>query len=69
MDMIAVTSSNIAAVGYNAGDEILRVQFNNGRTYEYLNVEQDVYDNLMLATSIGKEFSATIKNQYPTQEV
>ncbi len=69
MDMISVSSSNIAAVGYNEADQVLRVQFNNGRTYEYDGVPVDVYDALMVADSVGKEFNATVKNQFATREV
>lgn len=69
MDMIPVSSSNIAAVGYDASNYVLRVQFNNGRTYEYDDVMPNVYENLIQAASVGQVFNATVKNQYTTREV
>ncbi len=67
MHMQSVTSSNIAAIGYE-GDK-LEIQFNNGRTYRYHEVPQEVADALLNADSVGKYFAAHIKNQYPTEQV
>ena len=69
MDMIAVTSSNIADVGYDKDTSTLRVRFNNGRTYDYEGVSEGTFHALVNAGSVGRQFAATIKNQYPTQEV
>jgi hypothetical protein len=67
MDMTPVISSNLAAVGW--ADDTLRVQFLNGRTYEYEGVSEGTYHALMNSGSVGGYFMAVIKNQYPTQEV
>lgn len=67
MQMFGVNSSNIAAIGYEGNT--LRVQFNNGRTYEYNDVPDHVIEGLTDADSKGQYFNAFIKNQYPTQEV
>lgn len=69
MDMISVSSTNIAAVGYDEADQTLRVQFNNGRTYEYAMVPVTVYDDLIAADSVGRYFNAHVKNVFDAVEV
>ena len=63
-EMIPVTSSNINAVGYDFKEEVLHVQFKGGKTYIYEGVPRHIYDELMMAESVGKYFNQTIKNEY-----
>lgn len=65
MDMKPVSSSNISSVGYDADEQKLAVEFNSGRTYEYLNVPEEEYQNLINASSAGRYFNDNIKNYYP----
>lgn len=67
MLMEIVSSSNIRSVGWEGGT--LRVRFNNGRTYEYSNVSEGLFENLKAADSVGQYFNAYVKNQYPATEV
>lgn len=60
----AVESSNLASIGYDAENEILEVEFNHGGVYQYFDVPQDVYAELMNADSHGKYFSANIRNDF-----
>ena len=60
-----VKSSNIEQVGYDAKEKILIIKFKKGTAYEYSNVPQSVYKNLMGAPSIGKQFIATVKGKFP----
>lgn len=62
MDMTPVSSSNIAAIGYDADTKTLAVQFNNGRLYRYTGVPNGEYQNLLNASSVGSYFAANIKN-------
>jgi hypothetical protein len=65
MEREAVSSSNIASIGYEPGGETLEVEFvKSGRVYQYLNVPQFMYDRLMQAPSIGIFFNAEIKDNY-----
>lgn len=64
MDMTPLTSSNLAAAGYDPESRVLRIQFHNGRTYEYDNVPQHEYDGLISAGSAGQYFNSNIKGQY-----
>ncbi len=65
IEMQAVTSSQIAEVGYDAETQKLRVRFVRGSAlYEYDAVPQDVYDNLVNAPSVGAYHAQVIKYGY-----
>lgn len=68
MEREPVESSNLASVGYDGHSETLEVEFRNGLIYQYFNVPQGIYDELMAAASRGKYFNAMIKNKYPTSK-
>jgi len=65
MERIAVSSSNIQSVGYDADSSTLEIEFNSGGLYQYQGVPQSEYDAFMNAGSKGKYFHANIKNGYP----
>ena len=69
MAMQPVDSSAIAAIGYNAADEVLCVRFRSGREHEYWSVPPDVYQALLTANSIGRYFNAYIKDCYHERRV
>ena len=50
-----VDSSAIAKVGYE--NDNVTIEFNNGRTYRYYDVSEDVYEDLLNAPSVGKYFA------------
>jgi hypothetical protein len=60
----AVTSSNIAAVGYDESSRTLRVQFTSGRTYDYADVPPGLAVELLSALSIGSFFAREIRAHY-----
>jgi KTSC domain len=65
MERQAVSSSNIASVGYDPNSETLEVEFlKSGKVYEYYNVPAFMYERLMEAPSVGVFFNAEIKNTY-----
>ena len=64
MERQSVSSSNLASVGYDADNEILEVEFNNGGVYQYFDVPAEIYEDLMNAPSHGQYFSANIRNDY-----
>ena len=69
MQRYSVASSNIASVGYDAATETLEVEFLSGSVYQYYNVPQNMYDQLMKAGSKGKFLNVYIKNGYPYSRV
>ncbi len=70
MEMIPVTSSNLASVGYDEDSLTLRVEFLNGTLYDYYNVPKEVFLDLLNATSKGQFFNQNIKKGgYPFSKV
>ena len=69
MERKSVSSSNLASVGYDEPTQTLEIEFNHGGIYQYYNVTESVYNDLMNAGSVGSYFSHNIKNVYPTQKI
>jgi hypothetical protein len=69
MDMFPVDSKNIAKVGYDGSEAKLRLQFHNGKTYEYYPVPQDVFQGLMNSHSKGKYAHQNIYPHYKGTQV
>ena len=63
MQMIPVVSSNLEAIGYDSETQILRVMFKES-VYDYFDVPQYEFDNLLNAESKGKYHAAHIKFSY-----
>lgn len=61
MERQSVESSNLASIGYDAENEILEVEFNHGGVYKYFEVPENVYEELMNASSHGQYFDRNIK--------
>jgi len=64
-DMHPVISSNIAAIGYDEGDQTVYIQFLNGPTYAYKGVPAHEFENLRTAPSVGSYLNRNYKNVYP----
>jgi hypothetical protein len=69
MDRELVSSTSLVSVGYNPPSETLEVEFHSGLVYEYYNVPQFLYDQLMQAPSIGSFFNAAIRNSFASSKV
>lgn len=71
MKRVAVKSSNIKSIGYDADTETLEVAFNSGSVYRYFNVPAQLHKRLMSAESKGGFFNINIKNNssYPYRKV
>ncbi|MCM3068589.1 KTSC domain-containing protein [Priestia flexa] len=68
MIMRSVSSSNLVAVGYDDSTNTLFIEFKSG-TYKYFNVPQNIYRNLLNASSKGQYHAAFIKRNYPYQKI
>jgi hypothetical protein len=64
MKRIPVNSSNVAEVGYDPSANTLEVLFKNGGLYQYFDVPQAVYEELIQAASVGKYLNTQIKLVY-----
>lgn len=59
--MTAVESSNVAAVDFNPEARVIRVEFKNGGVYDYLDCDQELYDEFLGASSKGTFLNQRIK--------
>ena len=57
-------SSNIARFGYDDTSQILTVEFNNGGTYNYYDVQNIVFEQMKAASSKGQFLARNIKGIY-----
>ncbi|HUZ30878.1 MAG TPA: helicase HerA-like domain-containing protein [Xanthobacteraceae bacterium] len=69
MERDLVASSTILSIGYEASSETLEIEFKNGGIYQYYNVPQTIYQQLMDATSKGQFHNAYIRNAFPYSRV
>lgn len=60
----SIDSSLIKEVGYDPFMEVLTVNFRSGGVYEYIEVPEKVYNDLIEAPSAGKFFHINIKNKF-----
>lgn len=59
MEMIAVQSSNVKALGWEK--DVLEVEFVKGGKYRYNGVPEEIYTLLLNAESVGKAFHRYIR--------
>jgi KTSC domain-containing protein len=64
MQRIPVSSSSIASVGYDIPSITLEIEFLNGSTYQYFDVPENIYNELMHSGSIGNYLHSYIKGNY-----
>ncbi len=69
MVMTSVNSTNISAVGYDGDSSTLQIEFNNGTTYQYFDVPEDVFTGLRDADSVGGYLADVIKGAYRYSKV
>lgn len=69
MDRTPVSSSSIAAVGYDAPSQTLEIEFRNGGTYQYYEVSRAVVDEFLDASSLGRYFQAEIRGAYRYERI
>jgi hypothetical protein len=64
MDRNQVSSSNVSSVGYDPATQTLEVEFSNGNVYQYFDVPEPVYQQLIQAASLGAFLNGNIKGSY-----
>ena len=65
MNMVAVQSSQIKEVGYDAKKRTLVVRFHNGgKLYRYDSVSKSTHEALMSAESKGSFFNSNIRTKF-----
>lgn len=69
MNRIPVSSSDLHSVGYDPETKVLEIEFHSGGIYQYSNIPETIFEQLMSAPSHGKFFHAHIKNVYAHRRV
>lgn len=69
MEKYSVAASNIASIGYDPSRDTLEVEFLNGSIYQYFDVPEYLYEQLMETPSKGRFLHAYVKNAYPYSRV
>jgi len=64
MERVAVVSSSIASVGYDAATMTMEVEFNRGDLYQYFDVPEHIYQGLLLSESCGRFFHTNVRDLY-----
>ena len=59
-----VKSRSIRSVGYHERSQILELEFEGGRLYQYFDVPRSVYEELVQAESIGRFVNTRVKGNY-----
>lgn len=62
--MISVSSSAIAAVGYDPDSQRMQIRFNNSGTYTFCRVPRYIFDGLLSASSKGRYYDQYIRGRY-----
>jgi len=65
---LPVSSSVLAAVGYDAATAVLEIEFTSGDVYRYYAVPARVHRELTAAESPGAYFNRAINDRYPTRQ-
>jgi len=63
-----VASSNIASVGYDAERKILEIEFHHGGVYQYFDVPEVIYEELMSSSSLASYFHHNIRENYKLEK-
>jgi hypothetical protein len=64
MNRTPVSSSYAASVGYDANTTTLEVEHHDGSVYQYFDIPETVYRELMQASSFGAFMHTEIRDQY-----
>ncbi len=69
MERQPINSTSLRAIGYDAGRQVLEVEFRGGGVYRYTGVPPDVYVGLRDAASPGNYFVSYVRDLFPHQRV
>jgi hypothetical protein len=64
MKTLAVNSTTLRTVGYDAERQLLQIEFQNRSLYQYFDVPAAVYEALMQAPSKGAYFNRSIRQRF-----
>ena len=64
MKRTPVNSSHLASVGYDPASRTMEVEFSHGAVYQYFDIPESEYQELMQAGSHGSYFNANIRGAF-----
>ncbi len=67
--IFAAESSLLKAVTYDPDNRVLRITFADGSQYDYAEVKEATYNELLEASSQGDYFNDKIRNKFKTTKV
>lgn len=62
-------STQIRIIRYFDTDQILEIEFKTGKTYQYLNVPESVYEGALAADSVGKYVNEHVKKAFEYKQI
>lgn len=65
MNLTAVESRTLEAIGYVENRAVLRLVFRSRAVYDYFGVPAAVYEALLRAPSIGSCFNEVVRGRFP----
>ena len=68
-DSVPVDSAALETVAYDPETRLLTLTFHSGGVYEYVNVAQTVWEELLRAESKGQFFHDSIRDHYAYRKV
>ncbi len=68
-EMNPVHSSNVESVEYDADTQTVYVKFLNGNLYIYKGVQEQEYQGLLAAPSVGSYLHRNFRNTYPYERI
>ena len=69
MERKRVNASTLRSVGYDAGRQLLEVEFTGGSIVQYSGVSPEVHRQLMNAPSPGSFFHDKIEEDFPARRI
>jgi hypothetical protein len=69
MDRVPVESSVLASISYLPEARLLEIEFRSGAIYQYFDVPQQTYTELLIAESKGIFFNANIRNRFSSKQL
>jgi hypothetical protein len=64
-----VSASTLRSVGYDAGQQLLEIEFSGGNIVQYSGVSPEVHRRFMSSPSPGSFFQDQIEENFPSKRI
>jgi hypothetical protein len=69
LDRKKVNADKIRSIGYDAGSQVLEIEFSDGKVVQYSRVPSEVHRRLMAAPTIVSYFRDHIEDEYTAKRL